>query len=112
PRRGGGPGSLRFGSRAPYERSNPQSEPIEDKIDDRRGVESQRLTDDEAADDRDAERLAQLAALSETEAKRQSAEQGRGRRHHDRTEAHHRGAEDGVTAVHAMLALGLKGEVD
>ena len=68
---------LRSGGAGRAARPQPQSQPIEVEVDDRRRIKGQRLADDEAANDRDAERLAKLAAHAEGEAQRQRAEQGR-----------------------------------
>ena len=60
---------------------------VEIDVDDRRDVERQQLRQAQAADHRDAERLAQLGALAGAERDRQRAEDRRERRHHDRAEA-------------------------
>ena len=62
-------------------------QPIEREIDDRRGVQRQHLAEDQAADDRDAQRPAQLRAGAGAERQRHAPEQRRHRRHHDRPEA-------------------------
>src|SRR6266700_3842231 len=57
----------------------PARHPAEGEVDDRRRVERQELRDGEAADDGDAERLAQLGAGAALEGERQRAEQRRHR---------------------------------
>src|SRR6266404_319267 len=60
------------------------AQPREREIDHRRGEQCEHLADDEAADDGEAERVAQLRAGSRAEHQRQRAEQRRHRRHQDR----------------------------
>ena len=52
-----------------------EADAVEDEVDDRRGEERQHLGDDEAADDGDAERTAELGAGAGAEGERQAAEQ-------------------------------------
>src|SRR5215469_1679110 len=65
----------------------PQTEAIEIEIDDRRGVEGQRLADEQPADDRNAQRATQLRAFTKGDRQWQRPEHRRHRRHHDRAEA-------------------------
>ena len=73
--------------RTAHARLRPQAEAVEIEIDHRRRVERQHLADHQPADDRDAERPAQLGAFAEADRQRQRAEHRRHRRHHDRAEA-------------------------
>ena len=57
------------------------------EIDHRRGVERQHLAEHQAADDRDAQRPAQLRTHAGAHRQRHGAQQGRHRGHHDRPEA-------------------------
>src|SRR5690242_21881988 len=65
----------------------PEPEPIEVEIDHRGGIERQDLAHQQAPDDGNAERTAELAALAETEGKRHGAKERRHGGHHDRAEA-------------------------
>ena len=85
---------------------------VEIKVDDRRGEQREHLADDQAADNGDAERLAQFGAGSGTEHQRHGAEDRGHRGHHDRPEAQQAGLVDRVTRRQALDALGLQGEVD
>ena len=67
---------------------------VEIEIDDRRDVQRQELRHAQAADHRDAERLAQLGAGAGAERDRQRAEDRGECRHHDRTEAQQAGVAD------------------
>ena len=60
---------------------------VEEDVDHRRGVQRQHLAEDQAADHRDAQRLAQLRADARAERQRNAAEQRRHGGHHDRPEA-------------------------
>src|SRR3954447_18091947 len=82
------------------------------EIDHRRGVERQQLAEQQAADDRDAEREAQLRARAALEGERHRAEQRGERGHHDRPEAEQRGLRDRFARRHAVTPLGLEREVD
>src|SRR3984893_18540953 len=61
--------------------------PVEIEIHHRRIEQCQRLADDQAADHRIAERLADFRAGAGAEHQRHAAEQGRHRRHHDGAES-------------------------
>src|SRR3954468_13567815 len=58
-------------------------EPLHRQIDDRRGVEREQLAQQQAADDGDAERVAQFRTRALLECEWDCAEQGGERRHHD-----------------------------
>jgi hypothetical protein len=77
-------------------RLHPSLDAIEREIDDRRGEERQRLGEDQAADHRDAERMADLGAHAPADHQRQRAEERRHRRHHDRAKAQKARLEDRV----------------
>src|SRR6516162_10648949 len=110
------------GSRAPRESllhtrrtvrtADPAREAFEIEVDDRRRVERQPLRDEQAADDRDAERPPKLRAGALSKRDRHRAEQRRKRRHHDRPEAQQASLVDRLPRALAFYALGLQGEVD
>ena len=64
----------------------PEAKPVQIQIDHRCGIKCQRLAQDQASHDRDAQRLPQLGAFAQAKCKRQRAEQGGHCRHHDGTE--------------------------
>ena len=66
----------------------------------------------QAADDGDAERLAQFRARAGAEGERQAAEQRGHGGHHDGAEAQQAGLVDGLARRLACLALGFQREVD
>ena len=80
-------GALGLASLAPKRRRAAAAEPVEAEIDDRRREQGQHLAEDQPADDRDPERMAQLRAGAGAEHQRQRAEQRRHGRHQDRAEA-------------------------
>ena len=88
------------------------AEPVEAEIDDRRREQGQQLAQDQAADDRHPERMAQLRAGAAAEHQRQCAEHRRDRRHHDRPEAQQRGLVDRLARRLALVALRVEREVD
>src|SRR6266566_6865418 len=57
--------------------ADPQAEAVEIEVDHRRRIEREQLAQDQPADDGDAERAAQFAAIAETDRERQGAEQRR-----------------------------------
>ena len=69
-------------------------QPLHVEIEHRRDEQRQRLRNDQAADHRDAQRLAQLGAGAGAEGDRQRAHHRGKRRHHDRAEAHQAGPVD------------------
>src|SRR6267142_6879752 len=89
-----------------------ETEFVEREIDDGRGVESQKLAHDEAADDADAKRTAKLGTGAGAEGQGESAEKCGHSGHEDWTKAQHAGFEDGFFGAFAALTLGLQGEVD
>ena len=86
----------------------PHRQAIEIEVDDRRREQREHLADDQAADDGDAERLAQFGAGAGTEHQRQRAEDRGHRGHHDRPEAQQAGLVDRVARRQAFDALGLQ----
>src|ERR1700688_777873 len=89
-----------------------ETEFVEREIDDGRGVKSQELAHDEAADDADAERAAKFGAGAGAESEGKCAEEGGHGGHQDWAEAQHAGLEDGVFGAFAAFALGLQSEID
>src|SRR6185295_3021203 len=85
-------------------------EPVEIEVDDRGNVERQELRKHQAADHRNAERLAQFGTGAGAERDRQGAEDRGEGRHHDRTEAQHRRFADRGFGRKADAAA-LKGKV-
>ncbi len=61
-------------------------DPVKHEVDDRRREEREHLADDQAADDRDAERVAELGAHAGAEHERNGAEERGHGRHEDRPE--------------------------
>src|SRR5476649_2561217 len=80
-------------------------------VDDRRQIQRDELRDDQAADDREPERLARLAARAVAERDRNRAEQRRHGRHHDRAEADDAAFVDRFGRRLAVLPLGFEREV-
>ena len=85
---------------------------VEIDVDHRRGEQGQQLADQKAADDGDAQRMAQLRAHARAQHQRQGAEQRRHRGHQDGAEAQQRGLVDRLFRRLALVALGLQREVD
>src|SRR5215467_16273988 len=83
----------------------PYAESIEIDVYDGRGVQRQRLTDNQSADNGDPERATQLRPLAESDRERQRAEHGRHGRHHDRPEAQPTRLEDRVAWTQALTPL-------
>ena len=81
---------LAAGARA----DEPRLQALHRQVDDGRGVEREQLAQEQAADDGDAERIAQLRAGARLQRQRQRAEQRGERRHHDGAEAQKRGLDD------------------
>src|SRR5580658_6057054 len=84
---------------------------IEIEVDDRSGIERQDLAYDQPAEDGDAQRLAELAALAEADHQWHRAEQRGHGGHHDGPKAHHTGFEDGLTRRHPAQPFGVEREV-
>src|ERR1700730_9858369 len=102
--------SWRDGSRA--RTLNPGLQAVEVEVHDRRGEQREHLAEDEATDNGDAERPAELGARARAEGQGQRAEQSGHGGHHDGAETQQTSLIDGFDAGLAALALGLYGEVD
>jgi hypothetical protein len=85
---------------------------IESEIYDRRCVKSKDLRNDQAANDGDAERLAQLAADSHADGQRQFAEHRGHRCHHDRPEADEAGLVNRFFGTESFVTLRVECEID
>src|SRR5208282_4512082 len=79
-----------------YLKSKAVGQPIESKIDDRRGVKREELAQDKSANDGDSEGAPQFGADAGAESQGQGAEEGGHGRHHDGTETQQAGFVDGV----------------
>src|SRR6516165_6587105 len=86
----------------------PEAKPVQIQIDHRCGIKRQRLAENQASDNRDAEWLPKLAAVAHAERKRQRAEQGGHGRHHDGTEAKQAGFANRFKRAESSLALGFE----
>ncbi len=92
--------------------AEPRLHALHRQVDDRGRIEREQLAQQQAADDGDAERVAQLRAGAALEGERNGAEQGRERGHHDRAEAQQRCLHDRVARREPLVALGFQREVD
>src|SRR6266404_6401527 len=90
----------------------PRVDTVEVEKDDRRRIEGQRLADDQPADDRIAEWLADLRPSAGAEHQRNPAEECGHRRHHDRPEAQETRLADRVDGCQTATALRLDREID
>src|SRR5207249_582722 len=81
----GGNPAFSFAGCAPAREFGPQ--PIEENINDRRGVKSEQLTDEQAPYDGNAQRPAQFRTGAASQGQRQTAKERSERCHHDRSEA-------------------------
>ena len=104
--------SLPRGGRFGPDAAQPAPRRSKAEIDHRRREQRQHLADEQAADDGDAERMAQLGAGAGAEHQRQRAEERRQRRHQDRPEAQQAGLVDRLARRLAFVALGVEREVD
>jgi len=82
------------------------------EIHDRGGEKSEHLRQDEAANDGDAQRLAQLGAHASSQGQRQTAQHRRHCSHQDGAEAQQAGLVDGLFSSFVEEALGLQRKVD
>src|SRR6185437_2270355 len=85
---------------------------VEHEVDDRRGEERKTLTDDESADDGNAERLPELRTGACAKREWKAAEDRGHGSHHDGTEAQHARLVDGLFGRLVVFALSDQGEVD
>ena len=88
------------------------AEAVEIEVDHRRRIERQDLADEQAADDRDAERLAQLRAVAEADRQRQGAQDRRHGGHQDGPEAQDGGLVDRLGGIEPIVAFALQRHVD
>ena len=89
-----------------------RSQSIKEEIDDWRCVKCQHLTNDQSADDRDAERATQLSADAVAKRKRQCAEQRGERGHHDGAETQQTRLINRLERLLVFVALRVEREVD
>ena len=101
-----------MGAEAARHARAPGAEPFHPDVDHGRGVEVEDLAHDEAADDRDAERLPQFRAVAVTQGQGHRTEQGRHGGHHDRAETQQAGPVDRVLRARPGPALVLDREID
>ena len=85
---------------------------VEVEVDDGSREQGQRLAENQAANDGDAERAAHFGSGARARGQRQGAEQRGSGGHHDRAEAQQARLINRLQARLAALALGLHGEVD
>src|SRR5262249_55600719 len=97
------------GAAPPAER---QADALEIEVDDRSRVEGEQLRHDEAPDDGNAERAAQLGADAGAKGERQASEQRGHGRHHDRPEAQKASLPDGIHWWSPLAPLDVEREVD
>src|SRR5258708_6127791 len=88
------------------------AEPVEGRVDHRRGEEREQLRDEQATHDGDTEGLPQLGAGAVPEGERNSTEERRQGGHHDGPEAQEARPVDRFFRRQALLALRLEREVD
>src|SRR5271170_7072339 len=88
------------------------SQAVERKVNNRRGVERQHLADDQASDDRDAERTSQFRTGSSAQGERQGAEYGGHGGHQYGTKAQQAGLIDGVFRALFVDAFSGESEID
>src|SRR5216683_8245857 len=88
------------------------AEALHVEIDDRRRVEREQLAQQEATDDRDAERATELGARARPEGQRQRAEERGHRRHEDRPEPLQARPMNGLLRGEAVVALEVERDVD
>ena len=87
------------------------AKPVEEDVDDRRGVEGEELAEQQPADHGDAQRPAQFRAQARADRQRNAAQQRGHGGHHDGTETQQAGLVDRLGRILAVLALGLQREV-
>src|SRR6202011_947767 len=88
-----------------------QPEAVEIEVNDGRRVEGQQLADEQPADDRDPERLAQFGTLAKAERQRHRPEHRRHRRHDDRPETFEAGLINRLARCQTLAALSIEGEI-
>src|SRR6266496_4872963 len=85
---------------------------IEGQIDDRRGIKSEHLRNNQAADDSNAERLSQFAANAHADGERQCAEERGHRCHHDGTKANETRLVNRFFGTESFVAFRVEREID
>jgi hypothetical protein len=93
-------------------RAKPEAETVKIEIDHWRGVKRQNLAHAQPADDSNAERLSQFAAIAEAERQGDRAQQRRHGGHHDGAKAHQAGFVDGLARRQPSCTLRFKRKVD
>ena len=88
------------------------AQPVEAEINDRCREQGQQLAENQTADDRHPERVAQLRAGSAAEHQRQCGKKRRHRRHQDRPETQQAGLIDRLARQLSLVPLGVEREVD
>src|SRR5438132_1591474 len=91
---------------------NARREVVEPDVDNGSGVEREDLADQQAADDRHAERMPQFGAGATSQRQGQTAEERGERRHHDGPEAQQARLIDRLLGLLSLLPLRLQREVD
>src|SRR5215471_3378328 len=86
--------------------------PVEGQVHHGSGVERQQLTENQAADNCNAQRTAQFRTDARPQRERQATKQSSHGGHHDGPEAQQAGFVDGVEGRFPFLALGLEREVN
>src|ERR1035438_470927 len=85
---------------------------VEEEVDDRGREQREQLGDQQAADDGDAQGLAEFRAYAHADRQRKAAEQSGHGGHHDGPEAQQAGLIDGFNGRQALVALCLQSKVD
>src|SRR5262249_23400557 len=85
---------------------------IKPQVNDRGRVKRKQLAQQQSADDSDTQRMAQLGSCTGTQRQRHSSQQGRHRRHHDRTESKQTGLIDCLLRRFAFFPLSFQGKVN
>src|ERR1700736_6292071 len=86
--------------------------PIERQINDRRGVQRQQLTQNQATDNGDSQGAAQFSSHARPQSQRQSRQQRRHGGHHDRAKTQQARFVNRVPRRPAFFALGLQSKVN
>src|ERR1700733_8879302 len=92
--------------------ANARGQLVKPDVDDRGRIEREQLAEQQAADDADAQGMAQFRTSTAAQSQRQAAEQGRHGGHHDRAEAQEAGLVDSFLGGLVLGTLGLQRKVD